>query len=170
MPGKEEFHETLRYFRRRIESTGVTLRLGERASGEALLREQFDEVVVATGIVPRRPPIEGLDHPKALAYLDVLRDDKPVGRKVAIVGAGGIGFDVAEYLVHEGESASLDAAKFFAEWGVDTAYAERGGLRLPQPARPRARSTCCSARRRRSATGSARPPAGSIARRSRRAA
>ncbi len=135
VPGKEEFHETLRYFRRRIESTGVTLRLGERASGEALLREQFDEVVVATGIVPRRPPIEGLDHPKALAYLDVLRDDKPVGRKVAIVGAGGIGFDVAEYLVHEGESASLDAAKFFAEWGVDTAYAERGGLRLPQPTR-----------------------------------
>ncbi|WP_077033283.1 NADPH-dependent 2,4-dienoyl-CoA reductase [Pelomonas sp. KK5] len=129
VPGKEEFYETLRYFKRKLETTGVELRLETRVSADELLQEGFDEVVLATGIVPRRPPIEGLDHAKSLGYLDVLRDGAPVGEKVAIVGAGGIGFDVAEYLMHgEGESASLDAAKFFAEWGVDTHYAERGGL------------------------------------------
>ncbi|MCX5539221.1 NADPH-dependent 2,4-dienoyl-CoA reductase [Paraburkholderia sp. CNPSo 3076] len=129
VPGKEEFNETLRYFRRQIELTGVELRLGTRASAEALMQEGFDEVVVATGVLPRELRIEGASHAKVLGYLDVLRDGKPVGSDVAIVGAGGIGFDVAEYLVHEGESASLDPQKFFAEWGVDTAYAERGGLR-----------------------------------------
>ncbi|MBN3854857.1 FAD-dependent oxidoreductase [Paraburkholderia sp. Ac-20340] len=129
VPGKEEFYETLRYFRRQIELTGVELRLGTRASAQALMQEGFDEVVVATGVLPRELRIEGAGHAKVLGYLDVLRDGKPVGRDVAIVGAGGIGFDVAEYLVHEGESASLDAQKFFAEWGVDTGYAERGGLR-----------------------------------------
>ncbi|HKR45897.1 MAG TPA: NADPH-dependent 2,4-dienoyl-CoA reductase [Paraburkholderia sp.] len=129
VPGKEEFNETLRYFRRQIELTGVELRLGTRASAEALMQEGFDEVVVATGVLPRELRIEGASHAKVLGYLDVLRDGKPVGSDVAIVGAGGIGFDVAEYLVHEGESASLDPQKFFAEWGVDTNYAERGGLR-----------------------------------------
>ncbi|TDG06686.1 NADPH-dependent 2,4-dienoyl-CoA reductase [Paraburkholderia guartelaensis] len=129
VPGKEEFNETLRYFRRQIELTGVELRLGTRASAEALMQEGFDEVVVATGVLPRALRIEGAHHAKVLGYLDVLRDGKPVGSDVAIVGAGGIGFDVAEYLVHEGESASLDPQKFFAEWGVDTNYAERGGLR-----------------------------------------
>ncbi|MEX3943112.1 FAD-dependent oxidoreductase [Paraburkholderia sp. BR10937] len=129
VPGKEEFNETLRYFRRQIELTGVELRLGTRASAEALMQEGFDEVVVATGVLPRELRIEGADHAKVLGYLDVLRDGKPVGSDVAIVGAGGIGFDVAEYLVHEGVSASLDPQKFFAEWGVDTNYAERGGLR-----------------------------------------
>ncbi len=129
VPGKEEFNETLRYFRRQIELTGVELRLGTRASAEALMQEGFDEVVVATGVLPRELRIEGASHAKVLGYLDVLRDGKPVGSDVAIVGAGGIGFDVAEYLVHEGESASLDPRKFFAEWGVDTNYAERGGLR-----------------------------------------
>jgi 2,4-dienoyl-CoA reductase (NADPH2) len=129
VPGKEEFNETLRYFRRQIELTGVELRLGTRASAEALMQEGFDEVVVATGVLPRALRIEGAHHAKVLGYLDVLRDGKPVGSDVAIVGAGGIGFDVAEYLVHEGESASLDPQKFFAEWGVDTTYAERGGLR-----------------------------------------
>ncbi|HEV3430636.1 MAG TPA: NADPH-dependent 2,4-dienoyl-CoA reductase [Paraburkholderia sp.] len=129
VPGKEEFNETLRYFRRQIELTGVELRLATRASAEALMQEGFDEIVVATGVLPRELRIEGAGHAKVLGYLDVLRDGKPVGRDVAIVGAGGIGFDVAEYLVHEGESASLDAQKFFAEWGVDTSYAERGGLR-----------------------------------------
>jgi 2,4-dienoyl-CoA reductase (NADPH2) len=131
VPGKEEFNETLRYFRRQIELTGVELRLGTRASAEALMQEGFDEVVVATGVLPRELRVEGANHAKVLGYLDVLRDGKPVGRDVAIVGAGGIGFDVAEYLVHEGESASLDPQKFFAEWGVDTTYAERGGLRRP---------------------------------------
>jgi 2,4-dienoyl-CoA reductase (NADPH2) len=131
VPGKEEFDETLRYFRRQIELNGVGLRLNTRATAELLLQGEFDEVVIATGVLPRDPRIAGADHSKVLGYLDVLRDGKPVGPEVAIVGAGGIGFDVAEYLLHEGESASLDAAIYFAEWGVDTAYAERGGLRQP---------------------------------------
>lgn len=131
VPGKEEFHETLRYFRRQIELTGVELRLNTRATADLLTQRDFDEVVIATGVEPRRPSIDGADHPKVLGYLDVLRDGSHVGRTVAIVGAGGIGFDVAEYLVHNGESASLDTGKFFAEWGVDTTYAARGGLTRP---------------------------------------
>ncbi|MBB3259050.1 2,4-dienoyl-CoA reductase (NADPH2) [Paraburkholderia bannensis] len=133
VPGKEEFNETLRYFRRQIELTGVELRLDTRASAEALLQEGFDEIVVATGVLPRELHIDGAQHAKVLGYLDVLRDGRQVGSNVAIVGAGGIGFDVAEYLVHEGKSASLDAQKFFAEWGVDTHYTERGGLRRAAP-------------------------------------
>ncbi|MEX3842278.1 FAD-dependent oxidoreductase [Paraburkholderia sp. BR10882] len=147
VPGKEEFNETLRYFRRQIELTGVELRLGTRASAEALMQEGFDEVVVATGVLPRELRIEGASHAKVLGYLDVLRDGKPVGSDVAIVGAGGIGFDVAEYLVHEGESASLDPQKFFAEWGVDTNYAGRGGLRRAVVS-PAARSVHLLQRRR----------------------
>jgi 2,4-dienoyl-CoA reductase (NADPH2) len=133
VPGKEEFHETLRYFKRQIELRGVNLRLNTRATAQALAAEGFDEIVLATGIVPRQPPIEGLAHPKALSYLDVLRDGRPVGERVAIIGAGGIGFDVAEYLTHSGDSPSLDPVKFFAEWGVDTGYAGAGGLSRPQP-------------------------------------
>ena len=131
IPGKEEFSETLRYFGRRIEQTGVVLKLNTRVSA-AELAGKFDEVVLATGIVPRQPDIEGVDHPKVLGYLDVLRDKKPVGRRVAILGAGGIGFDVAEYLSHAGVSPSLEASKFFAEWGIDARYARRGGLMTPQ--------------------------------------
>ncbi|WP_297364846.1 crotonase/enoyl-CoA hydratase family protein [Thauera sp.] len=127
IPGKEEFAETLRYFGRRIEQTGVVLKLNTRVTG-AELAGRFDEVVLAAGIVPRVPAIEGVDHPKVLGYLDVLRDRKPVGRRVAILGAGGIGFDVAEYLSHEGVSPSLAPEKFYAEWGIDPAYAHRGGL------------------------------------------
>ncbi|AOK23048.1 NADPH-dependent 2,4-dienoyl-CoA reductase [Burkholderia ubonensis] len=133
VPGKEEFNETLRYFRRQIELRGVDLRLDTRATAELLLQGGFDEVVLATGIVPRVPPIDGIDHPKALGYLDVLRDGKDVGRSVAIVGAGGIGFDVAEYLTHSGDGASLNPERFLAEWGVDPAYGDAGGLREPQP-------------------------------------
>ncbi|NIE64335.1 NADPH-dependent 2,4-dienoyl-CoA reductase [Burkholderia sp. Ax-1719] len=129
VPGKEEFNETLRYFRRQIELTGVELRLETRASAEALMQEGFDEIVIATGVLPRELHIDGAQHAKVLGYLDVLRDGREVGSNVAIVGAGGIGFDVAEYLVHEGKSASVDPQKFFAEWGVDTHYTERGGLR-----------------------------------------
>ncbi|MCP3711126.1 NADPH-dependent 2,4-dienoyl-CoA reductase [Paraburkholderia sp. CNPSo 3274] len=147
VPGKEEFNETLRYFRRQIELTGVELRLGTRASAAGLMQEGFDEVVVATGVLPRELRIDGADHAKVLGYLDVLRDGKPVGSDVAIVGAGGIGFDVAEYLVHEGASASLDPQKFFAEWGVDTSYAERGGLRRASVG-PAARSVHLLQRRR----------------------
>ncbi|WP_374566753.1 FAD-dependent oxidoreductase [Ideonella sp.] len=136
IPGKEEFYETLRYFKRQIELNGIELRLNTRATAEALAQEGFDEIVIATGIVPRRPPIDGVEHPKAVSYLDVLRDGRPVGKNVAIVGAGGIGFDVAEYLTHSGDSASQNPAKFFAEWGVDTRYATAGGLRKPQLEQP----------------------------------
>lgn len=128
VPGKEEFFETLRYFGKQIALTGVKLQLGTRVSAQELLDGGFKQVVLATGVIPRTPPIEGIKHPKVLGYLDVLRDKKPVGKTVALIGAGGIGFDTAEFLLHEGTSPSLDAAKFFAEWGVDTRYRTRGGL------------------------------------------
>ena len=128
VPGKEEFFETLRYFGKQIALTGVTLKLNMRVTAGDLVAGDYKQVVLATGVTPRTPPIEGITHPKVLGYLDVLRDKKPVGKTVALIGAGGIGFDTAEYLLHEGTSPSLDKAKFFAEWGVDTSYAERGGL------------------------------------------
>lgn len=136
VPGKEEFNETLRYFRRQIELRGIALHVNTRATAEMLLQGEFDEVVIATGIVPRTPPIDGVGHPKTLGYLDVLRDDKAVGRNVAIVGAGGIGFDVAEYLVHRDGGERVDAERFFSEWGVDRSYANAGGLgeARPEPA------------------------------------
>ena len=136
VPGKEEFYETIRYFNKQIQLTGVTLALGKKVSAADL--QDFDEVALATGITPRLPEIEGIQHAKVLGYLDVLRDKKPVGKSVAIIGAGGIGFDTAEYLCHSGTSASLDPAKFFAEWGVDTEYRHAGGLReaeIEAPAR-----------------------------------
>ena len=133
VPGKEEFHETLRYFRRQVDLRGVRLHLNTRASVATLLEGRYDEVVLATGVLPRRPAIDGAEHPKVLGYLDVLRDEHPVGARVAIIGAGGIGFDVAETLTHSGSSASLDPARFYAEWGIDVDYAERGGLREAQP-------------------------------------
>ncbi|MBK4738384.1 FAD-dependent oxidoreductase [Noviherbaspirillum sp. DKR-6] len=129
VPGKEEFCETLRYFGKQIELTGVKLQLGRKVSAQDLVQEGYRHVVLATGIVPRTPEIEGVSHPKVLGYLDVLRDRKPVGPTVAVIGAGGIGFDVSEYLLHEGTSPSLDAARFFAEWGVDTTGSARGGLK-----------------------------------------
>jgi 2,4-dienoyl-CoA reductase (NADPH2) len=131
IPGKEEFAETLRYFAKRLQTTGVTLRLNQRVSAAQLQSDGFDEVVLATGVLPRRPAIDGIDHPKVLGYLDVLRDKAPVGAKVALIGAGGIGFDTAEFLLHQGTSPSVDAAKFYAEWGVDTTYATAGGLQAP---------------------------------------
>jgi 2,4-dienoyl-CoA reductase (NADPH2) len=137
IPGKEEFDETLRYFRRRIEITGVTLRLGTRVDAAALTREQFDEVVLATGVTPRDPRIEGQDHPKVLSYLDVLGHGKLPGPKVAIIGAGGIGFDMAEFLVHEGHSPTVDAPAWLREWGIDPTLEARGGLVRPQPDPPR---------------------------------
>lgn len=126
IPGKEEFYETLRYFGKQISLTGVTLKLNTKVSASDLAG--FDEVILATGITPRVPPIDGIDHPKVLSYLEVLRDKKVVGKTVAIIGAGGIGFDVAEYLSHSGISNSLVPEKFYAEWGVDTSYAHAGGL------------------------------------------
>src|SRR5688572_15556904 len=137
IPGKEEFHETLRYFGRRIEQTGVELRLRTRADAAAL--SGFDAVVLATGIQPRAVDLLGSDHPKVVGYLDVLSGRVVPGRKVAIIGAGGIGFDVAELLVHGGDhgGSSLDAARWRAEWGVDLDYdGNRGGLAPPRPEPP----------------------------------
>ncbi|MEU0132326.1 MULTISPECIES: NADPH-dependent 2,4-dienoyl-CoA reductase [unclassified Streptomyces] len=134
VPGKEEFDETLRYFRTRLAEEGVDLRLGTRATSAAL--EGFDEVVLATGVEPRSPAIPGVGHPSVVSYLDVLRDGAPVGDRVAIVGAGGIGFDVAEFLTDGGDGASLDPEVFFRQWGVDTDYADRGGLRAPERPKP----------------------------------
>ncbi|MEY4763558.1 MAG: NADPH-dependent 2,4-dienoyl-CoA reductase [Pseudomonadota bacterium] len=131
IPGKEEFYETLRYFGKQIALTGVELKLNTRVGVDDLVQGGFDEVILATGVSPRTPDIPGVDHPKVMGYLDVLRDKKPVGKTVAVIGAGGIGFDVSEYLTHEGTSPSLDAAKFFAEWGIDTSYAQAGGIKPP---------------------------------------
>jgi 2,4-dienoyl-CoA reductase (NADPH2) len=140
IPGKEEFDETLRYFRRRIEVTGVQLQLGQRVTAEQLLAQRFDEVVLATGVIPRDPRIPGQDHPQVLSYIDVLLHRKPVGRKVAIVGAGGIGFDMAEYLAHGSDlahgSPSTDLAAWLREWGVVDPETQRGGVvrARPEPA------------------------------------
>ncbi|MFJ9182755.1 MULTISPECIES: NADPH-dependent 2,4-dienoyl-CoA reductase [Streptomyces] len=136
VPGKEEFDETLRYFRTRLAELDVEVRLSTRAGTGTL--DGYDEIVLATGVEPRTPAIPGTDRPNVVSYLDVLRDGAPVGDRVAIVGAGGIGFDVAEFLTDGGDAASLDADTFFRQWGVDTSYAERGGLRAPErPTSPR---------------------------------
>ena len=134
IPGKEEFGETLRWFDHRIRETGVALRLSTDATPEML--SGFDEIVLATGVNPRRVDFEGHDHPKVVGYLDVLRGDVVPGRRVAIVGAGGIGFDVGEFLVQEGASPSLDVGQWMAEWGVDPAFESAGGLRPPRVAPP----------------------------------
>ncbi|RKG40996.1 NADPH-dependent 2,4-dienoyl-CoA reductase [Acinetobacter rongchengensis] len=133
IPGKEEFYETLRYFKRKIElQPKIKLVLNHTATYEELSAENFDDIVVATGVTPRHLDIEGIDHPKVLTYIEVLRERKPVGQKVAVIGAGGIGFDTAEYLSHEGESGSLNPQKFYDEWGIDTSYAHVGGLKQPE--------------------------------------
>ncbi len=131
IPGKEEFYETLRYYRRMIDVTGVTLKLNHYVAADDL--QAFDEVILASGIEPRRPPIDGIDHPKVLTYLDVLRDKTPVGRRVAIVGCGGIGFDTAMYLSQPGEPTSQSIADFCVEWGIDTSLQQAGGLRPEGP-------------------------------------
>lgn len=121
IPGKEEFYETQRYYRRMIEVTGVTLKLNHTVTADQL--QAFDETILASGIVPRVPPIDGIDHPNVLSYLDVLRDKAPVGNKVAIIGCGGIGFDTAMYLSQPGESTSQNIAGFCNEWGIDSSLA-----------------------------------------------
>jgi 2,4-dienoyl-CoA reductase (NADPH2) len=134
IPGKEEFHETLRYFRHKLGETGVEVRLDTVADVAALAG--FDEVVIATGITPRRVDFPGADHPKVVSYLDVLLGRVQVGEQVAIIGAGGIGFDVGEFLVHEGPSSALDPARWMAEWGVDPTFEGRGALAKPAPEAP----------------------------------
>ena len=132
IPGKEEFYETLRYFKRKIELLPqIKLVLNHTATFDELVKSEFDDIVVATGVTPRHLQIEGIDHPKVLSYLQVLKERQPVGKRVAIIGAGGIGFDTAEYLTHEGESGSLNPQKFYDEWGIDTTYAQVGGLKHP---------------------------------------
>ncbi|MFB7361383.1 oxidoreductase [Streptomyces hydrogenans] len=130
VPGKEEFDETLRYFRVQLAEHGIDVRLDTHVSAADL--DGYDEVVVATGVTPRDPGIDGQDHPSVLSYLDVLRDGAPVGERVAVIGAGGIGFDVAEFLTDGGEGASQDPETYFRQWGVDTSYENRGGLRTPE--------------------------------------
>jgi len=165
VPGKEEFYETLRYFGRRLALTGVTVRLGERATAGSL--EGFDEIVLATGVVPRHPEIPGIDHPKVISYPDLLLGRRTAGEKVAIIGAGGIGFDVAEFLVEGGHGIDMvggdrlladardippeaprmgtgqsqvhmpEVSRYLKEWGVDGAHAHRGGLlERPEPPKP----------------------------------
>ena len=128
VPGKEEFFETLRYFKRKLETTGVELRLNTRVSARELLDTGFDEVILATGIVPRLPAIAGVEHAKVISYLDAILQRKPVGKTVAVIGAGGIGFDVSEFITHAGAATSLDRQAFWKEWGIDPALEARGGV------------------------------------------
>jgi 2,4-dienoyl-CoA reductase (NADPH2) len=137
IPGKEEFVETLRYFRNRLEDTGVTVHLGRRVTADALLELGVDEVVLATGVTPRDPHIPGQDGPNVLSYIDVLAGEATVGERVAIVGAGGIGFDVAEFLVvPPDESPTLDPKEWRQEWGVADPEEARGGLAEARPVPP----------------------------------
>lgn len=134
IPGKEEFYETLRYFGRRLEQTGVTVQLNTIATADTLTAAGFDEIVIATGVTPRRPTIAGIDHPSVASYVDVLRGDRQAGSRVAVIGAGGIGFDVSEFLTHERPAPSEDRQLFFDEWGVDRTATAPGGLAEAHPA------------------------------------
>ncbi len=137
IPGKEEFEETLRYFGRRLQTLGVVLHLGQRASAEQLAAGGYAQVLLATGVTPRDPRIPGQDHPAVLSYIDVLLHRKPVGQRVGIIGAGGIGFDVAEYLAHGADrghpSITTDLPAWLREWGVADPEEQRGGVVRPQP-------------------------------------
>ncbi|HBS80462.1 MAG: NADPH-dependent 2,4-dienoyl-CoA reductase [Pseudomonas sp.] len=133
VPGKEEFFETLRYFKSKLQSTGVDVRLNTRVSAADLLAGGFDEIILATGIAPRTPDIPGIDHPMVISYIDAILQRKPVGQHVAVIGAGGIGFDVSEFITHNGLSTSLDREAFWREWGIDLALEARGGVAGVQP-------------------------------------
>ena len=128
IPGKEEFHETLRYFNKQIELNNICLNLNTRVSVDQLNKSLFDEVIIATGITPRTPDIEGIDHSSVLSYIDVIANKKPLGKRVAILGAGGIGFDTAEFITHQGQSSAENIEKFMHEWGVDMSLDARGGI------------------------------------------
>lgn len=126
--GKEEFYETIRYFKKQLELHQVTVQLDTRVSADDFLNGNFDEIVLATGILPRAVKIDGIKNKKVLNYIDVLKHKKPVGNRVAVIGAGGIGFDVAEYLAHEGESSALNIDAWLKEWGIDKSLNARGGI------------------------------------------
>lgn len=136
IPGKEEFYETLRYYSKQIDLLGINLKLNTLATKAELLAQGYDDVVIATGISPRTPGIPGVEHEKVLSYLDVLRDHKEVGKRVAVIGAGGIGFDVAEYLVEDGVSPSTDTNLWLNEWGVTKDETTVGGLSNAETAAP----------------------------------
>jgi 2,4-dienoyl-CoA reductase (NADPH2) len=133
IPGKEEFYETLRYYSKQIQLCNISVKLNTTVGVNDL--DGFDEIIIATGISPRKPKIEGVESPKVLSYIDVIKHKKEVGKRVAIIGAGGIGFDTAEYLTHEGKSTALDVQAFLTEWGVDYKNEVRAGVEgiLPQP-------------------------------------
>lgn len=128
IPGKEEFDETLRYYKRQLDKLGVYVQLDTRVTVTQLNNSDFDEIILATGIVPRVPIIEGIDHPSVVNYTDVINGDIEIGEQVAIIGAGGIGFDVAEYLSHNGDPSSLNIPIFMQEWGIDMNLQARGGI------------------------------------------
>lgn len=128
IPGKEEFYETIRYFNKQLELHNVDVQLNKRVSAKDLEGDDFDEIIIATGIKPRIPNINGIEHRKVLSYLDVLKDKKPIGKRVAIIGAGGIGFDLSEYLLHSGESSAMNLDLWLKEWGIDTSIKSRGGI------------------------------------------
>ncbi|NEW40742.1 NADPH-dependent 2,4-dienoyl-CoA reductase [Nocardia cyriacigeorgica] len=133
IPGKEEFDESIRYFTRKLELTGVTVHLGKRATAAELIEGRYDEVVLATGVRPRIPNIPGIDHPMVLTYAELVREEKPVGKRVAVIGAGGIGYDVSEFLTVEGHP-TLKLDEWKQEWGVDSADEQvRGQLATPVP-------------------------------------
>ncbi|EUA01267.1 flavin oxidoreductase / NADH oxidase family protein [Mycobacterium kansasii 824] len=157
IPGKEEFGETIRYFSTMLDKHGVTVRLGTRVTADKLTG--YDVVVLATGVVPRIPAIPGIDHPRVLTYAEAITGAKPVGKAVAVIGAGGIGFDVTELLVTQ-HSPALNLKLWKEEWGAANPTEARGALTTPRPARRRARFTCCSAPKVRRARGSARPADG----------
>ena len=133
IPGKEDYAETIRYYGRQIELTGVNLLLNTRASVDTLKSGGYDEIIMASGVSPRKVTFEGSDHKKVLDYADVLYRNKHVGKSVAIVGAGGIGFDMAEFLAHQGESATLHTEQYMEEWGVDMGYKKGGALAAIAP-------------------------------------
>ena len=133
IPGKEEFYETLRYYGKMIEKLGINLQLNTRADADMLAAAGYDNIIIATGINPRTPDLEGIDHPMVMSYIDAIRGNKPVGKKVAILGAGGIGFDVSELISHKGVSAAMDIDVFAREWGVDFANHPRGGVTGVEP-------------------------------------
>jgi 2,4-dienoyl-CoA reductase (NADPH2) len=133
VPGKEEFHETIRYYNAMLEKYRVEIKLGARVGANELIKSGFDHIVVATGINPRVPPILGIDHDKVVGYIDAIKGKKPIGKKVAVVGAGGIGFDVTELITSEGTSSALDINLFAKEWGVDFENHPRGGVTGVEP-------------------------------------